>query len=123
MKRKFTQRELEVLSERIAPVHHDFNNVINMRTKSRIGLHDSLISLEDLRDVVQRYSFRARITVTARNCVEVLVPWRALRDVEENLNIRKILGTRINVRLLSVWDHVFLWNIVVRKLAGVNKYY
>lgn len=101
----------------VAEIPKSFRDVEALRKKGKLTkLPESLLTLGDVKAVVAFLSFRSRITLTARNTVDVQVPWRAMLDVSYELNARKVFGTKITVRSLGFWDHLFLWKHSLRSL-------
>lgn len=99
----------------ITEVPKSFRDVETIGQKGKLTkLPTSLLTLGDVKAVTAYFSLRSRLTLMAPNTVDVQVPWFAMLDVSFELNARKVFGTKIAVRSLGFWDHLFLWSHSVR---------
>jgi len=106
----------------VAEIPKSVRDMEALRKKGKLTkLPEALLTLGDVRDVAAYLSFRSRITLTERNTVDVQVPWLAMLDVSFEINARKVFGTKITVRSLGFWDHLFLWEHSVRSLINVQQ--
>lgn len=104
-----------LLAVSVAEIPSSIGDMETLRKKGKLTkLPESLLTLGDVKDVVEYFSFRSRITLTAPNTVDVQVPWLSMLDVSFEMNARKVFGTRIAVRSLGFWDHLFLWTHTLR---------
>lgn len=99
----------------ITEIPKSFRDMETLRKKGKLTqLPESLLTLGDVKAVAAFFSARSRLTLIASNTVDVQVPWCAMLDVSFELNARKVFGTKIAVRSLGFWDHLFLWSHSLR---------
>ena len=105
----------DLLALPVAEIPKSFRDMETLRKKGKLTqLPESLLTLGDVKAVAEYFSFRSRVTLTAPNTVDVQVPWLSMLDVSFEMNARKVFGTRITVRSLGFWDHLFLWTHSLR---------
>lgn len=111
----------ELLATPVAEIPKSFRDMEEFPKRGRLThLPQVLLTLRDIKEMTAYFCFRSRITLMARNTIEVKVPWFAMLDVSFELNARKMFGTRIVVRSLGFWDHLFLWKHSLQSLIQMG---
>lgn len=104
-----------LLALSVAEIPKSFRDMETLRKKGKLtNLPESLLTLGDVKAIAEYFVLRSRITLTAPNTVDVQVPWLAMLDVSYEMNTRKVFGTKITIRSLGFWDHLFLWTHSLR---------
>jgi hypothetical protein len=104
-----------LLAQPVAKIPETFRDVEKLRKVGHLTkLPESLVTLGDVKKVVSYLTLRSRITIVGPCEVEILVPTWSVTDVQYEMDYRRLFGTKITVRPLGFWDHIFLWCAVVR---------
>lgn len=88
-----------------------------------------MITLSDFVAVVSYLTFRARITEYTgepmrlwAGGIVIAVPIWAIREVRSEIELRRIMGVRIDVVSLGFLDHLFLWKVVTMNTDHLSQH-
>lgn len=109
--------ESALLDRQIAEIPQSLCYVAALRKKGSLtGLPEALYTLQDVKEVVECHTLRARVILTARRCVEIQVPRGVGWFLEDEISSRKLFGTHISIKTLDMLDHLFLWSVKLHSM-------